>query len=59
MAVIEPMNAVLRLRFEAALQDHIARKSASRPVRTQAKKKAEDLRRRADILEKTLAWLRE
>lgn len=52
------MDGVLRLRFEAALQDHVAKKGASRPIRAAAKRKAEDLRRRADILEQTLAWLK-
>ncbi len=51
MAVAESLDLVFRLKFEAAIQDHVAKKATSRRVKAEARKKAEDLRDMAQRLE--------
>ncbi len=51
MAVFESMDVVLRLKFEAAIQDHVAKKATSKRIKTEARKTAETLREQAKSLE--------
>lgn len=51
MAVVESMDLVFRLKFEAAIQDHVAKKATSRRLKAEARKKAQDLRELAQSLE--------
>ena len=55
MAVAESLDLIFRLKFEAAIQDHVAKKATSRRVKAEARKKAQDLRDRAQTLEKDAA----
>ncbi len=54
MAVLEPLDLAFQLKFEAALQDHVAKKAASKRAKAEARKKAEDLRERAKTIERTV-----
>jgi len=51
MAIAEPLDLVFQLKFEAALQDHVAKKATSKRAKVEAKKRAEDLRERARSIE--------
>jgi len=51
MSVIEPMDLVLRLKFEAAIQEHVAKKATSKRAKMHAKQRAEELREQARLLE--------
>lgn len=51
MAVVESLDLVFRLKFEAAIQDHVAKKATSRRLKAEARKKAQDLRELAQSLE--------
>ena len=51
MAIAEPLDLVFQLKFEAALQDHVAKKATSKRAKVEAKKRAEDLRERARAIE--------
>ena len=51
MSVIEPMDLVLRLKFEAAIQEHVAKKATTRRTKMMAKQRAEELREQARLLE--------
>lgn len=51
MAVVESLDLVFRLKFEAAIQDHVAKKATSRRAKAEARKKANDLRELAQSLE--------
>ena len=51
MAIAEPLDLIFRLRFDAAIQDHVAKKATSRRVKAEARKKAQDLRDMAQKLE--------
>ncbi len=51
MAVVESLDLVYRLKFEAAIQDHVAKKATNRRAKAEAKKKAQDLRNLAQTLE--------
>ena len=51
MAVIESLDLVFRLKFEAAIQDHVAKKATSRRAKAEARKKANELRELAQSLE--------
>ena len=51
MSVVESLDLVFRLKFEAAIQDHVAKKATNRRAKAQAKKRAEDLRNLAQTLE--------
>jgi len=59
MAAIEPLDMVFRLKFEAAIQDHVAKKATSRRAKAEARKAAADLREQALKLEKTRAQSQE
>ena len=52
MAGIETLDLVFRLKFEAAIQDHVAKKATNRRAKIEAKKKAQDLRDQAQTLER-------
>ena len=49
--IIEPLDMVFRLKFDAALQDHVAKKATSKRAKAEARKTAADLRERAKVLE--------
>ncbi len=51
MSVIEPMDLVLRLKFEAAIQEHVAKKATSKRTKMLAKQRAAELREQARLLE--------
>lgn len=51
MAVAESLDLIFRLKFEAAIQDHVAKKATSRRAKAEARKKANDLRELAQSLE--------
>ncbi len=51
MSVIEPMDFVLRLKFEAAIQEHVAKKATNKRMKAAAKKRAEELREQARQIE--------
>ncbi|MGZ3305300.1 MAG: hypothetical protein ACXU8U_05510 [Asticcacaulis sp.] len=51
MAFVEPMDMVLRLKFEAAIQEHAAKKATNKRVKDEARKRAEELRQQARSLE--------
>jgi len=51
MAVAESLDLIFRLKFEAAIQDHVAKKATSRRAKAEARKKAQDLRDMAQTLE--------
>ncbi len=51
MAVAESLDLIFRLKFEAAIQDHVAKKATSRRAKAEARKKAEALREQAHSLE--------
>ena len=53
MAVLEPLDLAFQLKFEAALQDHVAKKAASKRAKAEARKKADDLRERAKTIERS------
>ena len=53
MAISEPLDLVFRLKFEAAIQDHVAKKATNRRAKIEAKKKAQDLRDQAQTLERS------
>ncbi len=55
MAVFEPMDLVLRLKFDAAIQDHVAKKATNKKAKAQARQKAEDLRHYAQTIERARA----
>lgn len=49
--IVEPLDMVFRLKFDAALQDHVAKKATSKRAKAEARKTAADLRERAKVLE--------
>ncbi len=51
MSAIEPMDLVLRLKFEAAIQEHVAKKATNKRAKVMAKQRAEELREQARLLE--------
>lgn len=51
MAAIEPMDMVLRLKFEAAIQEHVAKKTTNKKAKAQARQRAQELREQAQSLE--------
>ena len=51
MAIIEPMDMVFRLKFDAAIQDHVAKKATTKRAKLAAKEKAEELRKHARLIE--------
>ena len=51
MAVADSFDLVFRLKFEAAIQDHVAKKATSRRAKAEARKRAQDLREKAQSLE--------
>lgn len=51
MAAIEPMDLVLRLKFDAAILEHVARKATNKRAKTQARQKAKELLEQARSLE--------
>jgi hypothetical protein len=51
MAVAESLDLIFRLKFEAAIQDHVAKKATSRRAKAEARKKAQALRDQAQSLE--------
>lgn len=53
MAAIEPMDMVLRLKFEAAIQEHVAKKATNKKAKAQARQRAQQLREQARSLELT------
>ena len=58
MASVEPLDLAYRLKFEAAIQDHVAKKATSKRAKAAARARAEDLRQQAKAHEDTPAWLR-
>ncbi len=58
MAFVEPLDLAYRLKFEAAIQDHVAKKATSKRAKATARKRAEELREQAKVHEDALAWLR-
>ncbi len=55
MASIEPLDMAFRLKFEAAIQDHVAKKATSRRAKDEARKAAAELRQQAQALEQANA----
>ncbi len=51
MAAIEPMDLVLRLKFDAAILEHVARKATNKRAKAQARERAKELLERARSLE--------
>ncbi len=51
MAIAESLDLVFRLKFDAAIQDHVAKKATSLRAKAEARKKAQDLRALAQTLE--------
>ena len=51
--IIEPLDMVFRLKFDAALQDHVAKKATSKRAKAEARKAAAELRERAKMLEQS------
>ena len=51
MAIIEPMDLVLRLKFDAAILEHVAKKATSKRAKAEARRRAKELRDEAQSLE--------
>ena len=49
--IIEPLDMVFRLKFDAAVQDHVAKKATNKRAKAEAKKAAAELREQAKVLE--------
>ncbi len=55
MAVFEPLDLAFRMKFDAAIQDHIAKKATNKRVKIEAREKARYLREQARVLEANVA----
>jgi len=53
--IVEPLDMVFRLKFEAAIQDHVAKKATNKRAKAEAKKVAAELREQAKQLEQQRA----
>ncbi len=51
MASPEPMDLLFRLRFDAAILDHVAKKTTSKRQKAEVRRKAAELRESANAFE--------
>ena len=57
MPGMDAMDSALRLKFEAAIQDHVAKKATNKRLKAKAREQAEHLRERAQLIEAARAFL--